>query len=74
MGRLPWTLADFPEGYVLLLHLTPRRNRSAPPRRDFFLYGAHPLHFPFRSRSRVHTCMNEFANLRAYLHYDNDDE
>jgi len=40
MGRLPWTLADFPQGYVLLLHITPRKTGSLKPRRDFFLYGA----------------------------------
>ncbi|KAH9970642.1 hypothetical protein BGW80DRAFT_1329066 [Lactifluus volemus] len=44
MGRLPWTLADFPQGYVLLLHKSPRPRRrvssSSVPRRDFYLYGA----------------------------------
>ena len=37
MGRLPWTLADFPQGYVLLLHKTPKP--SSKSRRDFYLYG-----------------------------------
>jgi hypothetical protein len=67
MGRLPWTLADFPQGYILLLHLVPRKTRSFKPRRDFYLYGARPPHSPFRGRSRTHTCMNEYTNLRAYL-------
>ncbi|KAH9992204.1 hypothetical protein BJV74DRAFT_401932 [Russula compacta] len=42
MGRLPWTLADFPQGYILLLHKSPRRARPSSnlPRRDFYLYGA----------------------------------
>jgi len=41
MGHLPWTLADFPQDYVLLLHISPRRARpSSKPRRDFYLYGA----------------------------------
>ena len=42
MGRLPWTLADFPQGYVLLLHKAPRRAQPSShlPRRDFYLYGA----------------------------------
>jgi hypothetical protein len=59
MGRLTWTLADFPQGYVLLLHLVPGKTRSSKPRRDFYLYGAHPPHSPFRVRSRMHTCMYE---------------
>jgi hypothetical protein len=58
MGRLPWTLADFPQGYDLLLHLAPRKTRSSIPRRDFYLYGARPPHSPFRGRSRMHTFMN----------------
>lgn len=60
MGRLPWTLRDFPQGYILLLHMTPRKTRK--PRRDFFLYGACPvltilaifIAIP-AVRSRVHT-------------------
>ena len=45
IGRLPWTLADFPQGYVLLLHLAPgKKNRSSKPRRDFYLYGARLPH------------------------------
>jgi len=45
MGRLPWTLADFPQGYILLLHKSPPPRRrvsssSSVPRRDFYLYGA----------------------------------
>ena len=40
MGTLPWTLADFPEGYVLLLHKSPRRTEPSKARRDFYLYGA----------------------------------
>ncbi|KAN0113620.1 hypothetical protein V8E52_007546 [Russula decolorans] len=40
MGRLPWTLADFPHGYDLLLHLSPSRTKSSRPRRDFYLYGS----------------------------------
>lgn len=40
MGTLPWTLADFPEGYVLLLHKSPRRTEPSITRRDFYLYGA----------------------------------
>jgi len=59
MGRLPWTLADFPQGYVLLLHLSPRKTQSSKPRRDFYLYGTRPPHSSPRNRSRMHTCMNE---------------
>ncbi|KAI0289760.1 hypothetical protein BC826DRAFT_592786 [Russula brevipes] len=41
MGRLPWTLADFPQGYILLLHKSPRRAQpSSKLRRDFYLYGS----------------------------------
>jgi len=40
MGTLPWTLADFPQGYVLLLHKSPRRAEPSKARRDFYLYGA----------------------------------
>jgi len=40
MGTLPWTLGDFPHGYVLLLHKTPRRTEPSKARRDFYLYGA----------------------------------
>lgn len=40
MGRLPWTLAAFPQGYDLLLHIAPRKTRSSRPRRDFYLYGS----------------------------------
>jgi hypothetical protein len=43
MGRLPWTLAAFPQGYELYLHKSPRphaaRTRTGVPRRDFLLYG-----------------------------------
>lgn len=41
MGRLPWTLADFPAGYELYLHKSPRPRPSPQtvPRRDFLLYG-----------------------------------
>jgi len=40
MGTLPWTLADFPQGYALLLHKSPRRTEPSKARRDFYLYGA----------------------------------
>ena len=49
MGRLPWTLADFPQGYVLLLHKTPKP--SSKSRRDFYLYG--PLCSPSPPPSSV---------------------
>ena len=52
MGRLPWTLADFPQGYVLLLHITPRKTGSLKPRRDFFLYGAY---LPYSPSFSAHT-------------------
>ncbi|KAI0245975.1 hypothetical protein BJV78DRAFT_1258726 [Lactifluus subvellereus] len=39
MGRLPWTLANFPQGYVLLMHRSPRRVSPSKARRDFYLYG-----------------------------------
>ncbi|KAF8266275.1 hypothetical protein EI94DRAFT_1733532 [Lactarius quietus] len=47
MGRLPWTLADFPAGYELFLHLSPRRQASSSrtPRRDFLLYGSTDVPF-----------------------------
>jgi hypothetical protein len=43
MGRLPWTLAAFPQGYELYLHKSPRpvRTRTGVPRRDFLLYGTY---------------------------------
>src|SRR5712675_1595117 len=50
MGHLPWTLADFPQDYVLLLHISPRpappSSDTNKPRRDFYLYGAHPTPAP----------------------------
>src|SRR5258708_36196490 len=57
MGRLPWTLADFPQGYALFLHISPYKTRSSRPRRDFYLYGARLPHFPFPGRSRTHACV-----------------
>jgi len=42
MGTLPWTLADFPQGYALLLHKSPRRAEPSKARRDFYLYGVCP--------------------------------
>ncbi|KAI9511938.1 hypothetical protein F5148DRAFT_184132 [Russula earlei] len=52
MGRSPWTLADFPQGYALLLHKSRYRTQPSQPRRDFYLYGptdvtrfASPLEF-----------------------------
>ena len=73
MGRLPWTLADFPQGYVLLMHLAPRKTRSSTPRRDFYLYGARLPHSPTpRSLTREYVCMYEWnTNLCIY---DDDDE
>jgi hypothetical protein len=56
MGSLPWTLADFPQDYVLLLKKSLRRSQSSIPRRDFYLYGAHLSNSSFsffRSRSRI---------------------
>jgi hypothetical protein len=44
MGRHPWTLAAFPQGYELFLHKSPPRQQGArsptASRRDFLLYGA----------------------------------
>ncbi|KAH9986067.1 hypothetical protein BJV77DRAFT_87089 [Russula vinacea] len=40
MGRISWTLADFPQGYGLFLHITPNRAGCSKPRRDFYLYGS----------------------------------
>lgn len=47
MGRLPWTLAAFPQGYELYLHKSPRpvRTRTGVPRRDFLLYGSTDVPF-----------------------------
>lgn len=61
MGRLPWTLADFPAGYELYLHKSPRPRPSPQtvPRRDFLLYGklnALPPspHFTHLKREKLH--------------------
>ncbi|KAI0260467.1 hypothetical protein BC834DRAFT_547767 [Gloeopeniophorella convolvens] len=40
MGHTTWTLSDFPEGYILLLHKAPYRRERTKMRRDFYLYGA----------------------------------
>ncbi|KAH9010438.1 hypothetical protein EDB85DRAFT_2161283 [Lactarius pseudohatsudake] len=47
MGRLPWTLAAFPTGYELFLHMSPRPQGSAGStlRRDFLLYGSTDVPF-----------------------------
>jgi hypothetical protein len=39
MGRLPWALAAFPQGYELYPTNRPARTRTGVPRRDFLLYG-----------------------------------
>jgi len=74
MGRLPWTLADFPQGYDLLLHLSPRKTRSSKPRRDFYLYGARPPHSPFPiPRLLTHAYMYERMNIRTYVRIYDDE-
>ncbi|KAN0126289.1 hypothetical protein V8E53_015212 [Lactarius tabidus] len=55
MGRLPWALAAFPQGYELYPTNRPARTRTGVPRRDFLLYGPievlsrHPIEGPVTS-------------------------
>lgn len=84
MGRLPWTLADFPQGYVLLLHLVPRKTRSSKPRRDFYLYGstdvasfASPLEFVKHAKwlmQGAHRTLDTHRSPRCKCKYCNRDD
>ena len=73
MGVLPWTLADFPQDYILLLHISPGRTRPSKPRRDFYLYGARLIpstFFFFRSRIIFMSC----TDLQSYVCICDDDD
>jgi Transcription-silencing protein, cryptic loci regulator Clr2 len=73
MGPLAWTLADFPQGYVLLLHKSPHPRRmsssssSSVPRRDFYLYGITSYFTPYPFFFSAHKCAPFSARVCVLL-------